>query len=241
VESRRPGSSGGRRRTALRSVTRCGWALAALLCFGLPAGCTYTVSGNAPAAIEPPPPAFQPVVVYTVADFSFVLGGGDPAPSIFDGKQLSKEIMQSWQKQGYIRSEEYVADGAFSGTADYHLTLRGTQRGETSWTMQILNALSLSLIPYTITQRYELQYVLDDVHNGVQYGATIEASDKTWVEPLLIVTLPFAGRGHARTMQRVGDELYDQFRRAGAFTTGVTSCPVLSSPQRHTEITEGSL
>jgi hypothetical protein len=41
--------------------------------------------------------------------------------------------------------------------------------------------------------------------------------DTTWVEPILILALPFAGHGHLTTMQRVGDDLFDQFRRQGAF------------------------
>src|SRR5215470_11203964 len=209
-----------RSRTAVpRPLSRSARAFAALLFL---AGCTYSVAGDIPAAIEPPPaPAsFQPAVEYTVADFKFALGGGDMTTSIFDGRELSTEIMRSWQRRGYVRSEQYVVDGSFSGTADYHLTLRGSQRGETSFTMQVINALSLSLIPYTITQRYDFRYVLEDVKSGAQYAATVEASDKTWVEPLLIFTLPFAGRGHLKTMRRVGDDLYDQFRRQGAFTRG---------------------
>jgi len=196
---------------------------AALLFLIVCAGCTYSVAGDTPAAIEPPPspPSFQPAVEHTVAEFTFALGSGDMTTSIFDGRQLSTEIMQAWQRRGYVRSEQYVADGSFSGTADYHLTLRGRQRGETSFTMQIINALSLGLIPYTITQRYEFQYVLADGKSGVQYMAIVQASDKTWVEPFLILTLPFAGRGHRLTMQRVGDDLYDQFRRQGAFGTPV--------------------
>jgi hypothetical protein len=161
----------------------------------------------------------QPAIEHTVADFKFALGGRDMATSILDGKQLSNEIMRAWQQRGYVRSEEYVADGSFSGTADYHLTLQGSQRGDTSFTMQVINALTLSLVPYTITQRYEFAYVLQEVKSGAQYIATVRASDTTWVEPVLILTLPFADRGHLATMQRVGDNLYDQFRGQGAFAT----------------------
>jgi hypothetical protein len=135
---------------------------------------TYTVAGDTPAAIEPSPPSFQPAVEYTVADFRFALGGGDMATSILDGRQLCTEIMQSWRERGYVRSVQDVADGSFSGTADYHLTLDGRQRGETSFTMQVINALTLSLVPYTITQRYEFQYLLEDVESGAQYRATVQ-------------------------------------------------------------------
>jgi hypothetical protein len=192
-------------------------ASAALAALAACAGCTYSVAGTSPPAIEPQASAFQPSVEHTVADFKFALGGGDMATSIFDGRQLSNEIMRSWQERGYVRSEQYVADGAFSSSTDYHLTLRGSQRGETSFTMQVINALTLSLTPYTITERYDLQYVLNDAKSGAQYTASVKAWDKTWVHPFLVVALPFAGRGHLTTMQRVGDDLYQQFRRAGAF------------------------
>jgi len=205
-------------RTALpRATARRVQRLAAVLCLAAWAGCTYTVAGDTPAEIEPTAPAFQPAVEHTVADFKFVLGGGDMATSIFDGRQLSTEIMQYWQERGIVRSEQYVADGAFSGTADYHLTLRGSQRGNTRVAMQVINVLTLALVPYTITQDYDFEYVLDDVHSGAQYTATAKASDKTWVEPLLVLALPWAGCGHLETMGRVGDSLYDQFSRQGAF------------------------
>ena len=192
-------------------------ALAALLFLVTWTGCTYSVAGDIPAAVEPPKPSFQPAVEYTVSAFQFALGGGDMTTSIFDGQQLSNETMRAWQERGYVRSEQYVADGSFSGGADYHLTMHGSQRGETSWTMQIINVLTLSLVPYTITQCYDFHYALEDRKTGTQYFASVQASDTTWVEPILILALPFAGRGHLTTMQRVGDDLYEQFRRQGAF------------------------
>jgi hypothetical protein len=215
VASRQTGSD---RQARRRRPLEC--ALAGLLVVVAWTGCTYTVAGDLPAAIEPPPPSFQPAVEYTVADFKFALGGNDMTTSIFDGRELSSEIVQSWQRRGYVRSEQYVADGSFSGTADYHLTLRsGSQHGETSFAMQIVNALFLSLMPYSITQCYDFQYDLEDVKSGARYSATVQASDKTWVDGLLILAMPFADRGHLETMQRVGDDLYDQFRRQGAFTS----------------------
>jgi len=204
---------------AARAISRSRQRFAALLLLAASAGCTYTVAGDTPAEIEPVPPSFQPAVEYTVADFKFALGGGDMATSIFDGRELSTEIMEYWEERGYVRAQQYVADGAFSGTADYHLTVRGSQRGDTSWTMQIINVLTLSLVPYTITQHYDFEWVLDDVRSGAKYTATVKASDKTWVEPLLVLALPWAPCGHLDTMWRVGDSLYDQFARQGAFAS----------------------
>lgn len=95
--------------------------------------------------------------------------------------------------------------------------------------MQVINALTLSLIPYTITERYEFQYLLQDVHSGTRYSATVQASEKTWVEGLLVLTLPIAARGHRTAMQRVGDSLYDQFYREGAFSSDARQKVVLDA------------
>jgi len=191
------------------------WGVLLLLaCAG---ACTDTVAGDTPAPIEPSVPSVQPSVEHTVVDVAVVLGGGELAPSISDGRLLSTEIMESWQQRGYIRAEQYVADGSFSGDAGFHLTLSGNQRGDTSFAMQVINALTLSLVPYSITQHDELEYVLQNVHTGAAYTATVQASDKTGVDGLLILALPFADRGHLATMQRVGDNLYEQFRRQGTF------------------------
>jgi hypothetical protein len=202
------------------------------------AGCTYTVAGDTPAAIEPPAPSFRPAVEYTVADFTFALGGGDMAPSIFDGHQLSAEILRSWEKRGYVRSEEYVTDASFSGSADYHLTLRGSHHGETSFWMQVLNALTLSLVPYTVTEQYEFQFTLEDVRTSATYTAAVHATDKTWVQPFLILAPPFAGRGHLTTMQRVGDTLYAEFHRQGAFQANPPIAEETIESQLHVEPTQ---
>ena len=188
------------------------------LLLGVSSGCTYTVAGSAtPTPGEPPQAASAPTLEFTVAEFTYVLGGGDMAPRIFDGALLSQEIMKAWQERGYVRMQDYVEEGAFSGTADYHLTLRGSQRGDTSFTMQVINALTLSLVPYTITERYYFEYVLEDVRRGTHYTANVQASEKTWIQPLLVFALPVADRGHRTTMQRVGDSLYEQFALQGAF------------------------
>jgi hypothetical protein len=187
-------------------------------------GCTFTVVGDQPAAIAPLQPVVRPTIEYSVAEFSFALGAGDFAPSIFDGHQLGEEIMEAWVKRGYVQAEpQYVVDGAFTQAAEYRLTVRGSQRGDTGWTMEIINALTLGLVPYTIDQHYKLEFVLEDARSGTSYEADVRATDKTWVEPLLIFALPWANRGHRATMQRVGDELYAQFRRQGAFAAPVAT------------------
>src|SRR5262245_34053126 len=70
-------------------------------------GCQTFADGKL-IAIQPPLPAVVPAVEHTVGEFTFTMGGGVAKPSTLDGKLLSQEIMKSWKKRGYIRSEEFV-------------------------------------------------------------------------------------------------------------------------------------
>jgi hypothetical protein len=177
-------------------------------------------------AIQPPPPGFQPSIEHSVGEFSFVMNTNDPKPSVLDGKLLSNEIMRSWKKRGYIREERFVKNGKFTGKADYQLTISGSQHNEASFWAQVLSALTLMFAPYTVTQHYDLRYVLEDVHSGATYLASAEEMDESQVELFLLVTFPLARRGHHTTMQRVGDHLYDQFYRLGAFQKPSAAPPV---------------
>ena len=125
--------------------------------------------------------------------------------------------MTAWKKRGYISDEQFLDDEPFSGTADYNLTLTGSLRGDTSFGMQVLNAVTLLLVPYTVTQHYDLHYVLEDTKSGKSYGASVQRSDTTWVELFLLLALPFAQHGHYATVREMGDDLFDQFYRQGAF------------------------
>jgi len=179
-------------------------------------GC-QTLAGKTPPPIEPPVGPFQPTVEHTVGDFTFAMAGADMKPSHLDGKLLSKEIMCAWKERGYIRDAEFVDEGEFSGTADYHLTLSGSQHNDSSFLMELLNALTLMFLPYSVTQEYDLHYVLHDVKTGATYQASVQGADKTQIEIFLLLTFPVNPRGHSVTINRMGAHLYDQFYRQGAF------------------------
>jgi hypothetical protein len=110
-----------------------------------------------------------------------------------------------------------VESSAFTGKADYNLTLSGSQYGDSSIGMQILSGLTLFLVPYTVTQSYDLQYTLTDVKTGKKYTGSIEESNKAYAELFLIFALPFAVNNQQTMFERMGDHLYNQLYQQGAF------------------------
>ena len=88
--------------------------------------------------------------------------------------------------------------------------------------MQILSGLTLTLIPYTVTQNYDIQFTLTDVRTGKKYSGGVEESNKIYVELFLLFALPFTAGNEQALFERIGDHLYDQLYRQGAFqsTTG---------------------
>lgn len=197
---------------------RSPWFVAASSLF-LASGCALTIAGPTPAPLQPPPapPAVRPSVEHTVGDFAFTLEGGKMVTSNFAGRLLSEAIMQAWSKRGYIGGAKYVDEGAFDHGSDYELTLSGSQYGDSSILAQILCGLTLFLTPYSVTQDYDLRYVLEDRRSGRQYSAAIQGQDETWVELFLLFALPVASRGHDETVGRMAEHLYAQFRDQGAF------------------------
>ncbi|HVN87710.1 MAG TPA: hypothetical protein VMW17_22970 [Candidatus Binatia bacterium] len=198
------------------------WVLVPLLAAS---GCTYTTVGTKLSPIAPPRPVVQPAIEHTVGDFSFTLEGGKMVTSNFVGHVLNDSIMSAWKDHGYIREARYVESSAFSGQADYNLTLSGSQYGESSIGMQILSGLTLTLLPYSVTQHYDLHYTLQDTKSGKQYSASVQESNETYVELFLLFALPFGQRGQAETVARMGDHLYDQLRQQGAFQAAPAASP----------------
>jgi hypothetical protein len=200
--------------------------LLGLLCSAT--GCVYTVAGTKLPPITPSSPSFQPIVEYTVGDFAFTLEGGKMITSNYAGRLLNNGIMASWKDRGYIGGGKYVESQAFSRTADYNVTLSGSQYGESSIGMQILSGLTLFLIPHSVTHQYDVQYAVEDVKTGKKYRAAVQECDKTYLELFLLFALPIANNGHKDTLQRMGDHLYEQLRRQGAFER--VSEPTTSPP-----------
>lgn len=186
-------------------------------------GCTYTVAGSKPVAPLPPAPRYHARVEYSVGDFTFALNQREPKPSHFDAHRLANELMRGWEQRGYVREARFVDEKAFTGNADYQVLLTGSQHGETSLTAQIFNALTLMLLPYSVTETYDLHLAVEDMRGKKRYDAHVVATDKTWVEILLILAVPWAERGHREEMHFAGDQLFAQLIEAGAFQDEVES------------------
>ena len=193
------------------------YAALLLLLAGMPHGCTYVSAATNLPPITPPKPQVQSNIEQTVGDFSFTLEGGKMVTSNYQGSQLNKAILGAWKERGYIRDQSYVENGAFSGAADYDLTLSGSQYGESSIGLQILSGLTLFLLPYYVTQNYDLHYALKDTKSGQLYNASVQDSETIYIELFLLFALPWAVHNHNANMARLGDHLYEQLRAQGAF------------------------
>lgn len=180
-------------------------------------GCVYTTEGTKLSSITPPLSEFRPVVEHSVGDFSFTLDGGKMVTSNTVGKALTQQLAKSWKDKKYVSEEKFVGDKKFSGKADYNVLLSGTQYGESSIGMQILSGLTLFLIPYSVTQHYDIQYTLNEPKTGKSYSASVQEANKTYVELFLLFALPFSQSGQHTMIERMGDHLYDQLHRQGAF------------------------
>lgn len=196
-----------------RSRALLGWVV--LLVLHGTAGCqTFTFKKLPP--IEPPPASFRPRVEHAVSDFTFRMNDADPKTSTLDGRLLSNEIMRAWKQRGYIADATFAGDGSFSKGADYRLTLGGSQHNISNFWLELLNAITAMLYPYVVTQEYDLHYILE-TRSGMTYEASVQASDRTVVDLLFLLTLPFRNCGHNATVRLMGDHLYEQFYRQGAF------------------------
>ena len=181
--------------------------------------CAYTTEGTMLSPITPQTPPFPPSVEYTVGDFSYSLEGGKLISSNTAGEALNKKIIDGWKDRGYIRDAQYVDASAFTGKADYDVTLTGSQYGVSSIGMQVLCGLTMFLIPYTVTQHYDLQYMITDTKTGKKYSSGVQEANDTNVELFLLFAMPFAQDGQNAMLKRVGDHLYDQLYRQGAFSS----------------------
>ena len=133
------------------------------------------------------------------------------------GMQLNTDILGSWKQSGYIAGERYVENGAFTRGADYDVTLNGSQYGESHIVMQVLSYLTLFLVPYSVTQNYDLQYAVRDGASGQLYSASVQTTETIYVELFLLFALPWSVRNHDANVALIGDYLYEQLRDQSAF------------------------
>ena len=165
----------------------------------------------------PPVPQFKPTVEQTVGNFAYAVGDTKMITSNVQGMQLNTDILGSWKQSGYIAGERYVENGAFTRGADYDVTLNGSQYGESHIVMQVLSYLTLFLVPYSVTQNYDLQYAVRDGASGQLYSASVQTRETIYVELFLLFALPWSVRNHDANMALIGNYLYEQLRDQGVF------------------------
>jgi len=181
-------------------------------------GCFYSTPGQKLGPIPAPPaPAVKPAIEYTVGDFSFTLEGGKMVTSNFAGRLLLEGILDAWKEKGYIGEAQYVETGAFTGSSTYQLTLSGSQYGESSIVMQILSGLTLFVVPHSVIQHYDVTFTLVDPGTGQRSDATVQESNEVYSQLFLVFALPWANRGNEATYAAMGDHLYAQLDKQGAF------------------------
>ena len=180
-------------------------------------GCTYYTSGNKLSPISPPLPAFQPVIEHAVGGFSMSQETGKLISPEEAGKQLNERIFDDWKQRQYIQTEEFVESGVFSGTADYHLILSGSERIASNLGLRLLSAVTLSLLPATTKTDYDLHYTLVDIKSGKKYKATVQESSQSYSGLFFIFASPFSEGNQKEMFDRISDHLYNQFYLQGAF------------------------
>jgi|GEM_PF-1210934 len=204
-------------------LTLLGRFCAALFIAGL-TGCAYVTEGSKLRPITPQANAMRPMIEHTVGDFAFTMDGGGLVTDHLAGVLINQNVLNAWVDKAYIRDHEAVAPGEFTERTDYRLTLSGSQHGESSIAMQIISGLTLFIIPYTVTQHYDIRFTLIDAKSGKSYAAKVEEANKVYMELFLWLALPFAAHNEQTLFERIADHLYDQLYRQGAFQT--TSAPV---------------
>lgn len=180
-------------------------------------GC-MTFSGNQLSELRPIKPRVTVAIEESVSkDFRFHLDGGGMVTSNKAGRMINDMVLDNWKNQNYISNYSYVKLEDFTNTADYNLTLKGTQLGESSVPLQLLSGLSLFIIPDSINTTYDLEYALKNVKTGKTYTSKVTDNVKSVHWLLFSLAFPFSGNGQITTMDRISEHVYQDFVRQGAF------------------------
>jgi len=175
-------------------------------------GC-ITIAGGKLEPVETTAPSDPSSIEYVVGDFEFTLEGGKMVTSNKAGRGLSDAIFTIWKKKGYISEFTYAGESGFTNQSEHRLTLSGSQYGDSSIVAQVFSGLTLFLIPYTVDTNYDIQYLYENTRTGARCSAEVVDSYHTTVELLLFLAAPVSLRGASKTMEAMGDHIYDQLYR----------------------------
>jgi hypothetical protein len=179
-------------------------------------GC-ITIGGNQLDDVSPSAGALSPPVEQTVGDFSFHLDGGKMVTSNKMGRLLNDEILNRWQKSGFIAGHRYVKSSEFSDSSVYRVTLSGHQEGESSIFLQIISGLTLLVIPYYVDTEFDLRFSVENAETGCVFEARVTDSYNTIASLLFLPITFFAQGGARRTFDRIASNFYLQLAEQGAF------------------------
>jgi hypothetical protein len=179
-----------------------------------------TVSGNKLAELEPIEPMVSPKIEITVSkDYIYEIGEKLVITGNKDGREVNERVIETlWENNGYISDSTYVELGNFTGNADYNLTLSGSHKEDSSTVMQIINGLTLMLIPYTEYQKYKLVYTLENVKTGKTYTTKANETESMVRSILFFPALPFSMNGSVKSMKHLSEHVYQDFVKQGAFS-----------------------
>lgn len=180
-------------------------------------GC-MTFSGEQLAELEPITPMMTAQIEESVGDFTHHIDGGALVTDNKAGRILNDAILENWKDNNYISDFTYVKKEKFTGNAQYNLTLKGSQEGESSVFMQIISGLTLFVIPHSINTSYNLIYELENVKTGKKYITEVSEDMKSVSWLLFFPAFPFSLVGANNTLERISEHVYQNFIRQGAFS-----------------------
>ena len=199
----------------MRTVTTLSLSGAA---FTLMTGC-MTFSGDKLPELEPIKPLSSPTIETTVSsDYQYDIDVMQVVTSNKDGRMVNDRVIETpWKSNGYISTANYVPLGQFTGNADYNLTLSGQHKVDSSTAMQVISGLTLTLIPYTVDQEYDLIYTLEHVKTGKIYTSKANETESMVGWLFFLPAFPFSMIGSMNAMNHLSEHIYQDFVRQGAF------------------------
>ncbi|TXK93167.1 hypothetical protein BMR05_13645 [Methylococcaceae bacterium HT4] len=179
-------------------------------------GC-MTFSGDRLSDLNPIIPKRSPSIEESVGDFTMHIDGGKLITNNKAGRIINDSILDNWKKNNYISDFTYVPKEKFTGNAEYNLTLKGHQEGNSSIVMQILSGLTLFVIPNSVDISYDLIYELEEVSTGKKYTTKVseDVAVTHWI--LFFPALPFSLIGSFNAFERLSEHAYQDFDEQGAF------------------------
>jgi len=186
-------------------------------------GC-MTFSGDKLSDLEPIKPIVSPKIETTVSpNYQYDIDVMQVITSNKDGRMVNDRVIDIlWKDKGYISDSKYVKLGNFTGNADYNLTLSGRHIVDSSTAMQIISGLTLTLIPYTVDQEYDLVYTLENTKTGKTYTTKANETESMWGWLLFFPAFPFSMVGSMNTMEHLSEHIYQDFVKQGAFSNKLT-------------------